>query len=118
METNHPNQEGRLQISSKALEEIVWYAATEVDGVCEIRVCDAPIRDLKNLLTPPGAIVVEVKNGVVDVSLSLVLSEQVNLVEVCEKVQNNVKNAIQNMSAITVGRVNITVGGLAEGKEE
>ncbi len=116
METGRQSKEGRLQISSKALEKIVWYAATEVEGVADVCVCDTGGYDLKKIFAPPGAIAIEVKNGVVDVCISLVVEEEAGLVDVCEKVQKNVKNAIQNMSAITVGRVNITVGGLAESK--
>ncbi len=118
METERLSQEGRLQISSKALEKIAWYAAKEITGVADIGSFNAGGYDLKKFFVSQNAITVEVKNGVVDVQLSLILDEKAVLVDVCEKVQNNVKNAIQNMSAVTVGRVNITVGGLAQSNEE
>ncbi len=118
METGRQNKEGRLQISSKALKKIVWYAAMEVDAVADICVCESDSYNIMHLLAPKSPIMVELKNGVVDVDLSLVLYEQENLTEVCEKVQQNIKNAIQNMSAITVGHVNVTVGGLVEREEE
>ena len=36
----------------------------------------------------------------------------------CEKVQENVKQAIQNMTGITVARVDVQVVGLAEHDKE
>jgi uncharacterized alkaline shock family protein YloU len=33
---------------------------------------------------------------------------------VAEKVQENVKNAVQNMTNVTVSRVNLVIAGLAE----
>ena len=40
------------------------------------------------------------------------------IMPLCEKVQENVKQAIQNMTGITVARVDVQVVGLAEHDKE
>ena len=48
------------------------------------------------------------------VTLYIVSNYGCKIVSVCEKVQENVKQTIQNMTGITVKRVDVIVTGLAE----
>ena len=52
--------------------------------------------------------------GVADVSAGIFAVYGVKIMPVCEKVQENVKQTIQNMTGITVSRVDVLVTGLSE----
>ncbi len=120
METKNPyNIEGSLQISGEAIEKIARLAALEIEGVAEVRCGASPISNgLKGVLQQPKPILVAINNDVADVDVSLVLAYGVSVPEISEKVQKNVKDTIQNMTTITVGRVNVTVVGVAQAKED
>ncbi len=110
--------EGHLKISGDAIEKIARLAALEVEGVAKVRLPACPANSLKGMVSSARPAQVEINNDVADVTLSVVVNEGAILPEVCEKVQQNVKASIQNMTTIAVGRVNINVVGIAPGKEE
>ena len=56
---------------------------------------------------------VDVLEGVVTVSLALNLKYNYNIMDVSGKVQEKVKNAIENMTGLEVADVNIKVAGVA-----
>ena len=49
-----------------------------------------------------------------NITLNLMVSFGARIPAVAEKVQENVKNAVQNMTNVTVSRVNLVIAGLAE----
>lgn len=118
METvSQHSMEGRLQISSEAIEKIARHAALEVDGVAGVRLPSGPAGGLRELLSPAKPIRAEITGDVADVEISLVVQYGASIPDVGEKVQQNVKSSIQNMTSVPVGRVNVTVVGIAPGKE-
>ena len=110
--------EGSLQISSDAIEKIAKHATLEVDGVADVRASAGAANSLREVLATAKPIQVEINNDVADVEISLVVRYGANIPEVSEEVQKNVKASIQNMTTITVGRVNIMVVGIAPTGEE
>ena len=113
---NSHSSGGKLQISSDAMENIAKHAALEIDGVCGLRVTPTAANSLLGRLGTARPVQIEMLNDVADVGLCIVVRYGSKLPEICEKVQNNVKNSIQSMTGITVGRVNIAVTGV--GPEE
>ena len=61
---------------------------------------------------------VDVLEGIVTVSLALNLKYNYSIVEVSAKVQEKVKNAIENMTGLEVADVNIKVAGVEMETEE
>ena len=61
---------------------------------------------------------VDVLEGVVTVSLTLNLKYNYSVVEVSGKVQEKVKNAIENMTGLEVADVNIKVAGVEMENQE
>ena len=59
-------------------------------------------------------VVVEMRDGTANITLNLMMSFGARIPAVAEKVQENVKNAVQNMTNVTVSRVNLVIAGLAE----
>ena len=106
-------QGGSLQISTEVVGKIARCAALEVDGVAEVS-CGVQNKKLKSLLEsasiqPP--VVVEMRDGI---TLHLMMQFGARIPSVAEKVQENVKSAVQNMTNVTVSRVDLVIAGLAE----
>lgn len=106
-------QGGSLQISTEVVGKIARCAALEVDGVAEV----SQNKKLKSLLEsasiqPP--VVVEMRDGTASITLHLMMQFGARIPSVAEKVQENVKSAVQNMTNVTVSRVDLVIAGLAE----
>ena len=109
-------QGGSLQISTEVIAKIARCAALEIDGVAEVS-CGRQSKKLKDLLEatsiqPP--VVVEMRDGTAEITLHLMMSLGARVPAVAEKVQENVKNSVQNMTNVTVSRVNLIIAGLTE----
>ena len=106
---------GSLQISTEVLGKIARCAALEVDGVAEVS-CGSQNKKVKDLLERANVqlpVVVEMKDGTAEITLHLVVAFGARIPVVAEKVQENVKSAVQSMANITVSRVDLAVAGLA-----
>lgn len=107
-------QGGSLQISTEVIAKIARCAALEVEGVAEVS-CGTQNKKLKDLLEasiqPPVA--VEMRDGTAELTLHLIMASGARIPAVAEKVQENVKSAVQNMTSVTVSRVNLVITGLA-----
>ena len=107
-------QGGSLQISTEVIAKIARCAALEVEGVAEVS-CGTQNKKLKDLLEasiqPPVA--VEMRDGTAELTLHLIMASGARIPAVAEKVQENVKSAVQNMTGVTVSRVNLVIAGLA-----
>ena len=107
-------QGGSLQISTEVIAKIARCAALEVEGVAEVS-CGTQNKKLKDLLEasiqPPVA--VEMRDGTAELTLHLIMASGARIPAVAEKVQENVKSAVQNMTSVRVSRVNLVIAGLA-----
>ena len=107
-------QGGSLQISTEVIAKIARCAALEVEGVAEVS-CGTQNKKLKDLLEasiqPPVA--VEMRDGTAELTLHLIMASGARIPAVADKVQENVKSAVQNMTSVTVSRVNLVIAGLA-----
>ena len=107
-------QGGSLQSSTEVIAKIARCAALEVEGVAEVS-CGTQNKKLKDLLEasiqPPVA--VELRDGTAELTLHLIMASGARIPAVAEKVQENVKSAVQNMTSVTVSRVNLVIAGLA-----
>lgn len=115
--TNSGAVNGSLQISTDVIAKIARMAAMEVDGVKEV--CTST--GVKGFLGRPKNITVDLLEDVAEITLQIVVYYGSRIPAVCEKVQENVKSAVQNMTSITVSRVNVVVAGVqvkAEPSEE
>ena len=107
---------GTLQISTEVIAKIARCAALEIDGVAEVS-CGSQNKKLRSLLEtssiqPP--VTVEMRDGTANITLLLMVRFGARIPAIAEKVQENVKNAVQNMTNVTVSRVNLVIAGLAE----
>ena len=110
---------GSLQISTEVLGKIARCAALEVDGVAEVS-CGSQNKKVKDLLERANVqlpVVVEMKDGTAEITLHLVVAFGARIPAVAEKVQENVKRAVQNMTNVTVSRVDLVIAGLAPAQD-
>ena len=110
---------GEVKIADEVVAIIAALAATEVEGVASMagNITNELISRLgmKNLYK---GVKVDVLEGVVTVSLTLNLKYNYSVVEVSGKVQEKVKNAIENMTGLEVADVNIKVAGVEMENQE
>ena len=109
-------QGGTLQISTEVIAKIARCAALEIDGVAEVS-CGSQNKKLRNLLETSSIqtpVTVEMRDGTANITLHLMVRFGARIPAIAEKVQENVKNAVQNMTNVTVSRVTLVIAGLAE----
>ena len=110
---------GSLQISTEVLGKIVRCAALEVAGVAEVS-CGSQNRKVKDFLERANVqspVTVEMRDGTAEITLHLVVAFGARIPSVAEKVQENVKTAVQNMTNVTVSRVDLVIAGLAPAQD-
>ena len=104
---------GEVKIADEVVAIIAALAATEVEGVASMagNITNEVIGKLgiKNL---SKGVKVDVLEGVVTVSLALNIKYNYSIVYVTGKVQDRVKNAVENMTGLEVADVNIKVAGV------
>ena len=109
---------GEVQIADEVVAIIAGLAATEVEGVDSMagNITNDLIARLgmKNL---SRGVKVDVLEGIVTVSLALVLKYGYNIMDVSAKIQEKVKAAVENMTGLTVADVNIRIAGVDMGEE-
>lgn len=113
------NSLGEVQIADEVVAIIAALAATEVEGVDSMagNVTNELVSRLgmKNL---SKGVKVDVLEGVVTVSLALILKYNYSIVQVTAKVQEKVKAAIENMTGLEVADINIRVAGVEMDTQE
>ena len=110
---------GEVKIADEVVGIIAALAATEVEGVASMagNITNEVIGKLgiKNL---SKGVKVDVLEGVVTVSLALNIKYNYSIVDVTGKVQEKVKNAVENMTGLEVADVNIKVAGVEMEKQD
>lgn len=110
---------GEIKIADEVVAIIAALAATEVEGVASMagNITNELIGKfgMKNL---SKGVKVDVLEGIVTVSLALNLKYNYSIVEVSARVQEKVKNAIENMTGLEVADVNIKVAGVEMESQE
>lgn len=109
---------GSLQISTDVIARIAKLATMEIEGVHEVSVGSTVVKSFFNKVSIQHPVQVVVSEGVAEITVCLIVEYGAKIPPVCEKVQENVKNSVQNMTGITVSKVNVSVTGVAPEKPE
>lgn len=115
--TNSNAVNGSLQISTDVIAKIAKLAASEIDGVVDVCAGSAGMRSFLGKVNLQKPVSVELLENVAEITVNLTVRYGSQIPAVCEKVQKNVKAAVQNMTSITVARVNIVVVGVLQEPE-
>lgn len=110
---------GEVQIADEVVAIIAGLAATEIEGVDSMagNITNELVGKLgmKNL---SKGVKVEVTEEHVSVDLSLNIKYGYSIPSVCEKVQEKVQSAIENMTGLTVLEVNVKIAGVSMEEEK
>lgn len=111
-------QVGEVKIADEVVSVIAGLAAMEVDGVSSMagNATKEIISKLGKKAVAKG-VKIDVLDGIVTVSLALNMTYGYSIREVTAKVQEKVKAAIENMTALEVADVNIRVAGVVVPEE-
>ncbi|SHE64865.1 Uncharacterized conserved protein YloU, alkaline shock protein (Asp23) family [Thermoanaerobacter uzonensis DSM 18761] len=116
---SNENQElGTIKISEEVVSVIAGLAATEVPGVTGMS--GGVVNGLSEMLGRKNlgkGVKVELGEKEVSIDLYLIVDYGVRIPEVAWNVQENVKNAVENMTGLKVVEVNIHVQGVNMDKE-
>ena len=116
MENSSYKQNGNLRISEEVISTIAGLTTSEIKGVAGMLL--RPVSsELKfgffgNKRSLSKAIHVEVKDGEVIIDIFVNLYIGTKIPEVASQIQQRVKEAVQNMTGLTVARVNVHVSGI------
>ena len=105
---------GDVKIADDVIAIIAALAATEVSGVA--RMCGNITNELVSKLGMQKlskGVRVKIDNDRIIVDLALELEYGVYIPKVSSKVQERVKTAIENMTGLEVGEVNVRIAGVA-----
>ena len=114
---NTLRQSGGLQISVPAVEKIARLSAMEVEGVNDVSVGSYGVKGLFAKTNLPKAVDVVLYDGVAEITVDIIVNYGVKIPTVCRNVQQAVKDGVQNMTNITVSKVNVVVTGVADKAE-
>ena len=108
---------GSLKISEEVLASIAKYAATDVEGVDAVLEDDTSLKGVlrKNLTRP---ITIQFNDDTAFVTIQISVKHGVDISEAAVKVQESVKQAIQNMTGVTVAKVNVNICGITFDDQE
>lgn len=109
---NTYNQEGGLKISMSVIEKVARLAALEVDEVKDVSVGTTGVKGFFARTNLPKAVEVNMYGGVAEITISVIVKYGCRLPSVCKAIQQSVKSGVQNMTDITVSKVNIVVSGV------
>ena len=104
---------GTVQIADEVVAMIASLAATEVEGVCSMAgTISNELMSKVGMKKLTKGVRVDVQNGNVKVDLALTMEYGYNIPATCQKVQNKVKAAIENMTGLNCTDVNIRIAGV------
>lgn len=111
--------ESHVKIANDVVGKIAAIAALEVEGVSamgnNITTEIMGKVGVKNLMKN---VKVEILNGEVSLDLSITVDYGMNIPTLSGKVQSRVKQAVENMTNLTVNDVNVRIAGINLGKED
>ncbi len=104
---------GRVMIADDVIAIIAGFAATETKGVSSMagNITNELVGKVSRKNLQKG-IRVETVDGVVNANISIDIEYGYSIPKVCTAVQERVKTAIENMTGLKVGEVNIQVASV------
>jgi len=105
---------GKIRIAPQVIEMIAKQSTLEIEGVVDLSGSFAgEIKEFlgRNKHTVKG-IKVEVGEAETSVDVSVVIKYGYNITEIAEKIQENVKTSIENMTGLNVVKVNVHINGI------
>ena len=104
---------GSINFANDVIATIAGLAATEIEGIAGmsggLMGGIAEMLGRKNLTK---GVKVEVEEGAVKVDLYVIVDYGIEIHKVCERVQENVKKALETMTGLNIEQINVNVQGV------
>lgn len=105
---------GSLQISTDVIAKIARCAALEIDGVADVACgTQGKVKELLEIVSLQTPVTVEMHDGIAAITVNLIVDFGTRIPAIAEKVQENIKASVQNMTNVAVGRVDLVIAGVA-----
>lgn len=105
---------GSLQISTDVIAKIAKCAALEIDGVADVACgTQRKVKELLEIVSLQTPVTVEMHDGIAEITINLIVNFGTRIPAIAEKVQENIKTSVQNMTNVAVGRVDLVIAGVA-----
>lgn len=115
---SRPDEMGNIHISEEVLAVIAAAAALEVEGVGSLaNNLGSDIAELLGKKNMAKGVRISLDGEAVVVDLSLLIRYGCTIMDVAKQVQEAVTNAVEATSGLSVGAVNVHVGGVTFEKE-
>lgn len=112
------NKKGTMKVSDKVIATIVKLAINEIDGVAGLCENDVSLKQMFIKSDEIEAVKVKLANDVVEISMSVIVKAGARVKILAERIQERVKSDVQNMTGITVSRVNVLIAGVTINTEQ
>lgn len=112
------SQVGEVQIADDVVAMIASLAATEVDGVYPVGNVTDDLMSKVGMKKMTKGVRVDLQQNSVNVDLAITMDYGYNIPGTCQKVQNKVKAAIENMTGLVCNNVNIRIAGVNMKKDK
>ena len=110
---------GTITFANDVLEIIVGVAASDIPGVAGMSgIKDGIVEMLGRKNFTKGIKVSKDEQGVVSAEIQIIVDYGVKVPEVCANIQNSVATALETMTGLPVGAINILVQGVRFKEEE
>lgn len=108
-----PDKSGHVRISDEVVGVIAGIAATEVEGVVGMSMgLVGGLSEMLGKKSPSRGVKVEVGEKEAALDLFIVVEYGVRIPSIAQKVQDNVKRAVESMTGLKVVAVNIHIQGV------
>ena len=108
----------KIEPTAADIDTILWFTQTVLEYNSRVAdVSSGSMQSVRGLLSKASLqkpVTVDLSDGVAVVQVHVIAKYGSKIMPVCAKVQENVKQTIQNMTGITVSRVDVIVAGLEE----
>src|SRR5690606_7017218 len=110
---------GKVEIAPEVIEVIAGIAASEVEGLANMRgnFATGVVEKFGKKSHSKGVKVELTENGIV-IDLFVVLEYGVSIPSVAQKIQANIRQTLKNMTSLDIVEVNVHVVGLQMDKEQ
>ncbi|MDO4509796.1 MAG: Asp23/Gls24 family envelope stress response protein [Lachnospiraceae bacterium] len=104
---------GEVRIADSVVANIALLAAKETEGVFDtVGTAANEIMTKVGVKSASKGVRVEIIGSVVSIDLALIMQYGYNIPNTCKKVQEKVKNSIENMTGLEVSDVRIRIAGI------
>lgn len=102
----------KLSVNTEVIERMAEIAALEVEGVESLTKKNMDLKGVVRTKTPFKSIKVENINGSIQIGVFVCVKQGINIKEVSEKIQFNIKDKIQTMTGSAVTKVNVHIADI------